>query len=64
MHGGSYFWSLLSLLSLLALMFRWFRDVDAEATLEGAHTIPVQNGLNIGFIMFLISEVIVFVSVF
>ena len=42
----------------------WFRDVTAEGTYLGDHTVLVQNGLNIGFVLFVVSEVFFFLSIF
>ena len=42
----------------------WFWDIIIEATFEGRHTIAVQRGLRIGFILFLVSEVLFFFSFF
>jgi len=45
-------------------MVLWFRDVISEGTYNGDHTKEVQRGLAIGFILFIISEVFAFLSVF
>ena len=45
-------------------MLLWFRDVSSEGTHIGNHTAKVQNGLNIGFALFVVSEVFFFLSVF
>ena len=45
-------------------MTLWLRDVTTEATYEGAHTSQVQNGLVIGFVLFIVSEIFAFLSVF
>src|SRR6201990_289679 len=42
----------------------WFRDVITEGTYEGHHTKQVQKGLIIGIVLFIISEVFAFFSVF
>ncbi len=42
----------------------WFWDIIIEATFEGRHTDAVQNGLRLGFILFLVSEIIFFFSFF
>jgi cytochrome c oxidase subunit 3 len=42
----------------------WFRDVITEGTYEGHHTKQVQKGLIIGLVLFIISEVFAFFSVF
>lgn len=42
----------------------WFRDVITEGTYEGHHTKQVQTGLTIGIVLFIVSEVFAFFSVF
>lgn len=42
----------------------WFRDVITEGTYEGHHTKQVQKGLIIGIVLFIISEIFAFFSVF
>jgi cytochrome c oxidase subunit 3 len=54
----------LGLLSTIFTMALWFISVTREATAEGHHTFAVQKGLTLGFILFIISEVFFFVSVF
>jgi len=41
----------------------WWRDVIREAK-GGYHTIRVQRGILIGFLLFLLSEIMLFVSLF
>jgi cytochrome c oxidase subunit 3 len=53
-----------SLLSLLYCMGLWWRDVIREATFEGKHTTAVQNGLRLGFLLFILSEVMFFFAFF
>lgn len=55
---------LLGLLLTAGAMTLWFRDVITEATYLGDHTSQVQSGLSLGFILFVISEVMAFFSVF
>jgi cytochrome c oxidase subunit 3 len=45
-------------------MILWLRDVVIEGTYLGHHTIEVQNGLMLGMILFIISEIFAFLSVF
>jgi len=45
-------------------MFVWFRDIVREGTLLGHHTRAVQKGLKMGMILFIVSEVMFFVSFF
>ena len=49
---------------IIISMFFWFRDIIREGSFLGYHTRKVQNGLKIGFILFLISEVMFFFSLF
>lgn len=42
----------------------WWRDVIREASYEGSHTKKVQQGLRLGFILFILSETMLFVSLF
>jgi cytochrome c oxidase subunit 3 len=60
--GGELF--LLGILLTASVMALWFRDVVTEATYLGDHTSQVQSGLSLGFILFVISEVMAFFSVF
>lgn len=55
---------LISFLSVLGAIILWFRDVSAEGTLNGSHTFPVQRSLHYGVLLFIISEVFFFVSIF
>lgn len=54
----------LSLITLVSIRVLWFKDVTIEGTYLGNHTIPVQQGINLGFIRFVLSEVRVFFSIF
>ena len=45
-------------------MALWFRDITTEGTYQGCHTVQVQKGLTIGVILFIVSEVFAFLSVF
>lgn len=42
----------------------WWRDVIREGTFEGAHTRKVQNGLKMGMVLFILSEVMFFFAFF
>jgi cytochrome c oxidase subunit 3 len=42
----------------------WFKDVTRESTYQGHHTIAVQKGLLLGFVLFVTSEVMFFLSIF
>jgi cytochrome c oxidase subunit 3 len=45
-------------------MSLWFRDVIAEGTYLGHHTLAVQKGINIGVVLFIISEIFFFLAIF
>ena len=66
MHGFTYGGSVLFLGFIITSlgMALWFRDVIAEGTLLGHHTKEVKNGLMLGMLLFIISEVFAFLSVF
>lgn len=42
----------------------WFLDIITEATLRGQHTRAVQKGLKLGFILFIVSEIMFFFGFF
>jgi cytochrome c oxidase subunit 3 len=46
------------------IVINWLWDIINEATFEGRHTKRVQKGLKIGFVLFLVSEVIFFFAFF
>jgi len=66
MHGYKEGWFLFtfSFFSLKCVMYVWWRDVVRESTYEGQHTTTVQNGLKIGMLLFILSEIMFFVSFF
>lgn len=51
-------------LVLVLLAGLWWLDVVIEGTFQGMHTVPVQTGLRLGMILFIISEVMFFASFF
>ena len=51
-------------ISLIYTIYRWFTDVVTEATIEGHHTVKVQQGLRYGVILFIVSEIMFFVGFF
>lgn len=54
---------LVQLVVIALIAFQWWRDVIREAK-GGYHTTLVQRGLLIGFLLFLLSEIMLFVSFF
>nr|QTK22378.1 cytochrome c oxidase subunit 3 [Pneumocystis sp. 'ludovicianus'] len=55
---------LIAIVSVVGSMVLWFRDVISESTYEGFHTSAVRSGINIGVILFIISEIFFFLSIF
>jgi len=53
-----------ALASVILLTYQWWRDVSREASLQGLHTSTVVEGLRMGIILFIVSEVIFFFSFF
>ncbi len=53
-----------SFISLVLSMTFWFRDIIAEGTYIGNHTLAVQRGLNMGVGLFIVSEALFFVAIF
>ena len=53
----------IQIFTLILILFQWWRDVLRES-LGGYHTVFVQKGIMIGFLLFLISEIVLFGSVF
>lgn len=54
----------IGILIILICMVLWFRDIIRESTYQGLHTKSTLSGLKIGFILFIISEVLFFFSFF
>jgi cytochrome c oxidase subunit 3 len=54
----------MSLISVLISISYWWREVIIEGTYQGLHSEQVQKNLTIGFILFVISEAMVFFSLF
>jgi cytochrome c oxidase subunit 3 len=64
LYRGGLFLLLYGLLHVIIIMGLWWRDVIREATFQGKHTLKVQSGLRLGFILFIISEVMFFFGFF
>nr|YP_009731647.1 cytochrome c oxidase subunit III [Neoplerochila paliatseasi]QHR79413.1 cytochrome c oxidase subunit III [Neoplerochila paliatseasi] len=54
----------MGLLITILTMYQWWRDVSREATLQGLHNSIVIKGMKISMILFIISEIMFFVSFF
>jgi len=49
---------------VVSSMSLWFRDIISEGTYLGNHTLAVQKGLNLGIILFIVSEGLFFMAIF
>ncbi len=64
LHGYGDFLFKLGIFNILSVMFVWWRDVIRESTFEGQHTKKVQEGLKLGFLLFIVSEIMFFFAFF
>lgn len=62
-HKINYF-TLLTIPGTILCIYQWWRDVTRESTFQGLHTPIVYNGIRIGIILFIISEILFFFSFF
>lgn len=60
----AFFIACLSFFVIIYIARQWLYDVEAEATLYGYHTLVVKRGLYKGFILFVVSEVMLFFGFF
>ena len=44
-------------------MYVWWRDIIREGTVEGQHTAIVQEGLRMGMLLFIVSEIMFFLCI-
>lgn len=54
----------ISAITVFYSMTLWFKDIIAESTYLGDHTIAVKRGINQGFLLFVVSEILIFISLF
>lgn len=54
----------LGLFIIVLCMLSWFKDIIREATYQGYHTKIAVHGLKLGFLLFIVSEVLFFFSFF
>ena len=54
----------LGLILLILTISQWWRDVTREATIQGKHTSKVEDGMRIGMLLFIMSEVCFFFAFF
>lgn len=62
-NNAGYF-LVVSLVLVVSSMAFWFRDIISEGTFLGDHTLAVQRGINMGVILFIVSEALFFVAIF
>jgi len=55
---------IIGLLLTIIIAYLWWRDIIREATYQGLHTSYVINGLKLGVILFIISEICFFFAFF
>lgn len=63
-HNLNFFLLILRILIIFISSFQWWRDISREGSYQGYHTYWVLNGLKIGIILFILSEVFFFISFF
>lgn len=63
-HRDNLIAALTGIITLLIITTLWWRDVSREATFLGMHTTKVTTGLKMGFILFVVSEVMFFFRFF
>ena len=61
---GSFEFFLLGILSLIFSTYKWFKEIIIESTFKGEHTLKVQSIINTGLILFIISEIVIFATLF
>nr|AGC22353.1 cytochrome c oxidase subunit III [Paramastax nigra] len=55
---------IIGMIIILLTSFQWWRDIVRESTFQGLHTKMVSNGLRWGMMLFITSEVLLFMSFF
>lgn len=55
---------LFSTASLCISLYFWWKEVIIEGTYQGLHSLEVQNNLTLGFLLFVVSEALIFFSFF
>ena len=64
MHEGIIWGFLVGVMLLLFTFWGWWHDVVSEGESGVDHTLPVQRGLRVGVVLFIVSEVMFFVAFF
>nr|YP_010582862.1 cytochrome c oxidase subunit III [Dolichovespula kuami]UGB89875.1 cytochrome c oxidase subunit III [Dolichovespula kuami] len=55
---------ILSTLNIFLILMQWWRDIIRESTFQGMHSFSTQKNLKSGMILFIISEIFFFISMF
>lgn len=63
-HGFKIDLIVLGLLLVLLTIYQWWRDVTRERTHQGFHTLRTSQGLRLGIILFIVSEICFFFAFF
>lgn len=53
-----------SLIGVILIFILWFRDILRESVYTGNHTVKVKEGIMIGYLLFLLTEILIFVTIF
>nr|ATN41228.1 cytochrome c oxidase subunit 3 [Diptera sp. 53 LC-2017] len=56
--------NLLGMMITLIIMFQWWRDIIRESTFQGLHSYNVFFSMKLGMILFIVSEILFFISLF
>nr|AYE84589.1 cytochrome c oxidase subunit 3 [Encarsia obtusiclava] len=63
-HNFNFFLVLLGKFLLILILIQWWRDVVRESMFQGFHSLNVISGIKMSMILFIISEVFFFLSIF
>nr|QUJ10158.1 cytochrome c oxidase subunit III [Tropidothorax sinensis] len=64
MHKNEPYLMMIGMMINLLTMYQWWRDIVREGTYQGKHTLKVVEGLKLGMILFIVSEIFFFISFF
>lgn len=63
-HSSSITLLIVGLSIILITMLQWWRDISSEGAFQGLHSAIVELGLRYGIILFIVSEILFFISFF
>nr|WCB99534.1 cytochrome c oxidase subunit 3 [Meteorus sp. 2 XHS-2023a] len=64
LNENNFYMLMMMLILMLMIMYQWWRDVIRESTYQGFHSIDVLKGLRLGMFLFILSELMFFLSFF